>query len=140
MLNQIILVFIGFASGVAVSTAIIAFIVSVGVITKMAVTTGTEKHVKTYNNIILLGVIAGDVCTLFSFSIGISAILLAVVGLFSGIFIGVIAISLVEIMNVLPIMKERLGLNKGIRYIVYSIAAGKLVGSLVYWIQGGFGK
>ena len=42
-----------------------------------------------------------------------------------GIFYGIIAVSLAEVLNVLPIIHRRFNLNKGLQYFLLSLALGK---------------
>lgn len=58
-------------------------------------------------------------------------------GLFSGIFVGCLAVSLAEVIDVIPILSRRIGLKVGMRYFLLAIAIGKLVGSLIYFIIPG---
>ena len=55
-----------------------------------------------------------------------------------GIFVGVLAMALAEVLNVMPILMRRARLNKGITWFVVSFALGKLLGSLLYFLKDGF--
>lgn len=139
-MNTLLLIFIGFSVGSAIALAIAAFIVSVGAVTKMAVITGTEKFTNIYEMTILAGIMAGTIPIIFDFEFHINPIWLNIPGLFSGMFIGIVAISLVEIINVFPIMKQRTRLTKGLKYLIIAIALGKMIGSIIYWTIDGFVK
>ena len=58
--------------------------------------------------------------------------------LLCGIFVGVLAMALAEVLNVMPILMRRARLNKGITWFVVSFALGKLLGSLLYFLKDGF--
>ena len=58
---------------------------------------------------------------------------LAVLGLFSGIFVGGWILALAEIVNIFPILTRRIGLTKGLSLVVIAIALGKMSGSLIHF-------
>lgn len=65
--------------------------------------------------------------------------LLAVAGLFMGVFVGGWIMALAEVINVFPVYCRRLGITKGLGLIVIAIALGKTLGSLlIFW--KGWGK
>ena len=56
------------------------------------------------------------------------------VGFLMGGFIGLLASALTEVLNVIPVLLGRLNLQDYTKYILISLASGKVVGSLLYWI------
>ena len=56
----------------------------------------------------------------------------------TGIFVGVLAMALTEVLNVLPILLRRTRLTKGLPWLILAFALGKVVGSLVYFLIDGF--
>ena len=67
------------------------------------------------------------------FTLILIAVWLAVLGLFSGIFVGGWILALAEIVNIFPILTRRIGLTKGLSLVVIAIALGKMSGSLIYF-------
>jgi stage V sporulation protein AB len=59
-------------------------------------------------------------------------------GLAGGIFYGVLAMSLAEVLDMLPILSRRGGVRRGLYYFVLAVALGKTVGSLLYFLIPGF--
>jgi stage V sporulation protein AB len=57
-----------------------------------------------------------------------------------GVFLGCLAVCLAEILNVLPILGRRAGLQKGMGFFVIALAAGKTAGALIYFFGQGFSK
>ena len=55
---------------------------------------------------------------------------LAIFGLFSGIFIGCLAMALAESLRVIPIFVKRLKMKEGLPIILIAIALGKLAGTI----------
>ena len=56
-----------------------------------------------------------------------------IIGLFSGMFIGCLALAIAEMLDSIPIFTRRISFRHGIGLVVLSMAAGKLVGSLYYF-------
>mgnify|MGYP003171541122 FL=1 len=59
--------------------------------------------------------------------------LLGIWGLFSGMFVGCLALAIAEMLDSIPIFARRISLRHGIGLAVLSMAAGKVAGSLVYF-------
>lgn len=136
MLVNLLLALIGLASGYAVSAGIFAFIMSLGIIERMADVSRTTKHIKLYETIVLLGAVSGNLLTVYEFNVPLGKLGAGFLGLFSGIFTGLIAIALVEILKSIPIMFRRAKIQKGLGVVVLCIALGKLCGSLLQYVQG----
>ena len=60
--------------------------------------------------------------------------LLCVYGISAGIFVGSIAVALAEILNTFPITFRRMGLKVGLFWVMLAMAAGKVAGSLYYFL------
>ena len=56
-----------------------------------------------------------------------------VIGLMCGIFIGMLATALTEVLNVLPILAKRLRLTGYLFGLLMAMVAGKVAGSLFDW-------
>ena len=133
-----VLILIGFASGTVVSGAVFAFITAIGVVPRLAQKTQTQSYVKWYESAIVAGGIFGTAAGLFNLYIPIGGVLIAVFGLSIGIFYGVLAMSLAEVLNVIPILSRRGRLQRGMFFFVLAIALGKLTGSLLHALVPGF--
>jgi stage V sporulation protein AB len=55
-------------------------------------------------------------------------------GLLSGVFVGLLAAALTEVVNVLPILAKRIGMEPRIFWLLLAMMLGKVVGSLFQWI------
>lgn len=56
------------------------------------------------------------------------------VGLLAGVFVGMLAAALTEVLNVLPILAKRIGLRSKIIILLMAIVIGKIAGSLFHWL------
>ena len=131
------LAMLGFGSGTVIAGAVFAFITIIGVVPRLAQKTGTAKYVKYYETAIVAGGIFGTLAGIFNFYIPIG-IFSAVVSLCVGIFYGVLAMSLAETLDVIPILTRRGRVQQGMFFFIIAIALGKLCGSLAYFLIPGF--
>ena len=135
-MKQILLTIIGLSSGILVAGGLFGFIVSLGVISDFADRTHSGNKIRLYERALALGGSLGNVIDIFGISIPVGRWLLAVFGIFAGIFVGGWAMALAETLNVFPIFMRRAKLVGCIPYIILSIAIGKGIGSLIYFWYG----
>ena len=135
---SVLAVFIGLASGMVVSGAVFAFIAAIGVVPRMAMRTSTNECVILYEEAIIWGGIFGATTLVFDWRLHSPGFVVAALGLVAGVFFGVLAMSLAEVLDVLPILSKRLAIKGGLFWLVTAIALGKAAGSLLYFIISGF--
>lgn len=138
LLKHALSMLIGFGSGVVISGAVFAFITAIGVVPRLAQKTKTQAYVKWYEMAIALGGIFGTLAGLFKPHIPIGNVGVVLVAAGIGIFYGCIAMSLAEVLNVIPILSRRGNVQHGMFFFILAIALGKLVGSLLYMMLPGF--
>lgn len=132
-MGQIWITIIGFASGFIVAGGVVALMIGLGIITRFIGVTHTASHIRLYEDAILLGTVTGTILTVFEVQLLIGAWILGLAGFFMGIFVGGWILALAEVINVFPVYSRRLGLTKGISWIIIAIAAGKVIGSLLHF-------
>lgn len=136
--RYIILSLIGVGSGAVISGAVFAFIAIIGIVPRMAFKTDTQDKIKVYETAIILGGIFGAFTIFFNYYIPLNPIVVAFFGLCIGIFFGSLAVSLAEILDVIPILTRRLKIKNALKYFILSLAVGKAVGSALYYFVPGF--
>ena len=129
---------IGFASGLVIAGAVYAFITIVGVVPRLAQKTHTTDKIRLYETALALGGIFGTLAGIFHFLVPIGHVGVITASVINGIFVGCLAMSLAEVLNVIPILSRRVRLQRGMFFLVMAIAVGKLVGSLLYFLVPGF--
>ena len=137
-MKELFLVVFGAASGLLVSSGVFAFIAAIGIIPRMAWRTGTRQYVRFYEDAIVLGGIFGTTTMFVNYRLPSWGWLILAVALLEGFFVGVLAMALTEVLNVIPIMMRRARLTKGLQWIILAFALGKVVGSLLYYLVDGF--
>jgi stage V sporulation protein AB len=132
------MVALGFGSGAVISGAVFAFISVIGVIPRFAQKTGTQGYVVLYENAIIAGGIFGSTTMFIDYRLHVGAVVAAALSLCLGIFYGCLAVSLAEVLDVIPILTRRGKVERGMFYFILALALGKLAGSLVYFLISGF--
>lgn len=133
MKEQIFLGIVGLSGGLVIAGGVIALLVGLGVITRFVGLSHTAKHVRVFEDAIFFGAVFGTLMTVYQPTVPLEAAGLAVLGLFSGIFVGGWILALAEIVNIFPILARRIGLTKGLSIVVIAIALGKMTGSLMHF-------
>lgn len=128
----ILAIIIAFASGIIISGAVFAFIAIIGVVPRLAQKTRTEDKIRLYEEAIIWGGIIGTVSMIWDFYLPIGKFLAVLYSSCIGIFFGCLAVSLAEILNVLPILTRRGRIQTGLKYFILAVALGKLIGSIIY--------
>ena len=107
-IRQILLAVIGSSAGAVAAGGLFAFIAELGVISDFADRTHTGDKIQWYETCVMLGGILGNLFWLWQIPLHGGVILLAAVGIFSGMFVGCWSMALAEILYVLPIFVRRL--------------------------------
>ena len=138
LIRQITVIVFGLSSGIVISGAVFAFITVIGIVPRMAEKTATTGSVRLYEESIVFGGIAGTFLICFPFYLPIGRVAAALLSFCGGIFFGALAMSLAEVLDVIPILTRRGRIERGIYYFILAIAVGKLIGSLMYYMIPGF--
>lgn len=139
--KHILLAFLAFGCGAAVSAGTFAFLLVLGVVPRMLGKTQEASRIFLAENMIILGVLTGAVFSVFEWKatfpmVWISHLLFGVYGLSAGIFVGCIAVALAEILNTFPITFRRLNIKRGLSWVLFVMALGKMIGSFYYFFCG----
>jgi stage V sporulation protein AB len=132
--KAIAVIVIGLAGGLAVGTGFVAFLAVLGVIPRLTQLTKTMKWIYAYEWSAVFGAVTGGWMSLRSSALDISKYWLIPLGLFSGVFIGMLAAALTEVLNVWPILAKRIGMVDKIILLMMALVFGKVFGSLFYWM------
>lgn len=128
----------GLGAGGVLGTGIVSFISMIGVIPRLATKPKIRSHYLVLGSAATLGISTGTILYTWEIYLPIPSIVMAVFAVAFGMFVGCLAVALTEVLDVIPIMKRRLKLKKGLHLIVLVLALGKLVGALYYWLYPGF--
>lgn len=127
-------IFLGLASGLAVGSGFVAFLTVLGIIPRLTQLTKTMKNIHQYEWAAVIGALTGVVGSLRDPTLGISAYFLIPLGLAGGVFFGMLAAALTEVLNVLPILAKRMRVEGKIIILIMAIVLGKIFGSIFQWV------
>ena len=128
---QSAMVFIGFSSGVVISGGVFSFIAALGVVERFAEKTKTVPYIKLYEEAVMFGGILGCMDLFIDYRLNAGLFCGAVYCFFVGIFVGGLAVSLAEVLDVVPIFMRRTRLKTGTAIFITALALGKMAGSAV---------
>lgn len=138
-IRQLLLAIIGLSAGFVVSGGVFALITSTGLMPRLAGKSHTGKWVRLYETMAVLGGTLGNIFFIYQIPLSAGsfagAVLLALFGLFSGIFVGCLAVSLSEAVNTTAIFSRRVKLKQGLSFIVLSLAIGKMIGTIIQFVN-----
>lgn len=127
-------VIVGFAGGLAVGVGYVAFLTMLGIIPRLIHLSKSEKRIVIYVASAVLGSIFGTFLSFSDVTWNFSKMALIIWGSFHGIFIGMLAAALTEVLNVFPLLFKRIGMERHLFILLMAIVFGKIAGSLFQWI------
>lgn len=136
MWQQIGMAVIGFGGGMIAAGGMVALLIGLGITPRFAGITHTADRILLYEDFTMLGAVAGNVLQLYEPSLAVGKIGLAVYGLGAGMFLGAWILALAEMVDVFPIAIRRLKIKVGVPFIIMTVAAAKICGSLLYFYHG----
>ncbi|MUK87220.1 stage V sporulation protein AB [Ornithinibacillus sp. L9] len=134
ILVNIIQILIGFAGGLAVGSGFVAFLTVLGIIPRLIQIAKGNHLIKVLIGCVIGGSIFGTYLSFTGVSWNQPIILLVIWGLFHGIFNGMLAAALTEVLNVFPIITKRIGLEQYLLWLLMAVVFGKIAGSLFQWL------
>lgn len=132
-MRYVIVPLVGFSNGIIVGSGIVALISVLQIIPRIAQLTKTYDNVKLYEDIIVMGAVVASITSLTGIGINLGRVSVVIVGFSMGMFVGLLASALAEVLNVMPVLIRRFKLNGYITFIVYSLIFGKVIGSFLNW-------
>ncbi|MCP3025797.1 stage V sporulation protein AB [Halobacillus sp. A5] len=131
---RIIEALIGLASGIAVGTGFVAFITVLGIVPRLMQLSHTESKIIYYEAAIILGVFAGIYLSFGNHTMSVPVIGLVLWGVLHGMFVGMLAAALTEVLNVFPLLFKRIGIESYLFTLLMALSLGKIAGSLFQWV------
>ena len=136
MWTELLLGFLGLASGMAVAGGMFALLMALGVVSRFAGKTHTAAYVMRYEDAAALGGIFGNLFSIYQFPIPAGVPGAALFGFLSGVFTGAWAMALTEIVDAVPIFSRRIRLKTGMPWIILAMALGRSFGAWVHAYYG----
>ncbi len=150
MFNLLLLGFSGLTFGMLTAAGVFTVLSAVGLIPRLIGATHSAKEIWLYEDMVMGGTIVGGVYYCFSDFAAwgawsmqvipasvwgiIGVALLIIIGVFSGMFTGCLALAIAEMLDSIPIFTRRISFRHGLGCMVLAIAIGKLCGSLYFFV------
>ncbi|GKU81073.1 stage V sporulation protein AB [Niallia sp. NCCP-28] len=134
IINILFVIFIGLAWGTTVGAGYVAFLTVFGIIPRLTQLTKTGNKIYAYEWSVVCGAVCGTLAFLREPVFSLPAILLLFFGLAGGVYVGMIAAALTEVLNVFPLLAKRVGIDDRLLILMMAIVLGKICGSLFHWM------
>ncbi|WP_078553163.1 stage V sporulation protein AB [Bacillus alkalicellulosilyticus] len=134
VIEAVLSIFIGLGGGLAVGGGFVAFLSVLGIVPRLTQLSKTQKYIAIYEWSVVLGALTGATASLNDLELHLTEWLLLPIGLACGMFVGMLAAALTEVLNVLPILSKRIGVQEKIVILLMAIVLGKMFGSLFHWV------
>nr|WP_282706889.1 stage V sporulation protein AB [Natroniella acetigena] len=116
----------------------VAFLLVLDVIPRLIQVSDSKEYIKLYQVLVIVGPLLATKFQFYKWKLPsiniINTVLVIMMGFIFGIFIGLLAGALTEVLKVLPILSRRLGLQSYLGELLAIIILGKAIGSLIYWL------
>ena len=131
---DILEVIVGLSSGIVIGGAFIALLTFLGVIPRLLQWVKDASYHRTCTVPLLTGTLCGTLFTFADITFSLPILVTSLWGLLQGIFNGMLAAALVEVLRVFPLLAKRIGLSVHIRLLMMAVVFGKIAGSLFQWL------
>ncbi len=132
--RELFAVLVGLGGGLAVGSGLVAFIVVLDIIPRLAQLTNSRAYIQSYQWALVSGAVFFTVCDFFSIGVRLPPLVTSAVGMLAGIFVGTLAAGLTEVLNVFPILAKRLRMEAYLIGFLMAMVFGKVIGSLTQWL------
>ncbi len=133
-MTDIFLVLLGLAGGLAVGSGLVALLIVFDLIPRLAQLAGAYRMSAWFESALIGGSLFFTFADFLDWKLSVPfGPLLGGIGLLDGIFIGMLAAALTEVINVLPILAKRMNLSSYMVALVMAMVIGKTIGSLFDW-------
>lgn len=125
-----------FASGAIIASAIFAFIIAIGLLPRIIYKADVQKYVYFFESLIVIGALFGVLIIEYEWSFNIPLIINIYTFFIAGIFTGCLAMSIAEVIDVIPVVVRRFNLYKHVTLLIVCIGLGKGIGSFIFYFFG----
>ncbi|WP_379353292.1 MULTISPECIES: stage V sporulation protein AB [unclassified Paenibacillus] len=135
LLVNLFIAVLGLAGGLAVGSGLVALLIVFDLIPRLAQLARAFRSSIWFETAIISGSLYWTFADFMDWKLRLPhAFALSGAGFLDGIFVGMLAAALTEVMNVLPILAKRMNLSRFMVGLVMAMVLGKTVGSLFDWL------
>lgn len=126
---------LGIAGGLAVGSGLVALLIVLDLIPRLAQLAYGFRKSLWFETAVMSGAVFWSLADFLEMKLWLPRqVTLLGVGLLDGLFVGMLAAALTEVMNVLPILAKRLRLSRHLVSLLMAMVLGKVTGSLFDWL------
>ncbi|MFC5403873.1 stage V sporulation protein AB [Cohnella soli] len=133
-LTGALMVAVGLAGGFSVGSAFVALLIVLDLIPRLVQLTKAHRRSGLFESAILAGAVIWSCADQFDWKLGWPDGILLFPAVFQGLFVGMLAAALTEVLNVLPIFSKRFRLKSYMFLLLMAMVLGKVTGSLIDWL------
>ncbi|MGM0880527.1 MAG: stage V sporulation protein AB [Bacillota bacterium] len=134
-LENVFVAMLGLAGGLAVGSGLVALLIVLDLIPRLAQIANAYRMSIWFETAVICGSLFWTFTDFMDWKFAFPpGVFLSAAGLFDGMFIGMLAAALTEVMNVLPILAKRMNLSDFMIALVMAMVFGKTLGSLFDWL------
>lgn len=141
-MSRVLMSLLCFSQGIVAGSAWVALLTVLDLVPRLATLTRPRPQTVFLEMAILGGSLYAALADLGNLRAGAGGvtmglrivIVVPLVSLFCGVFIGMLAASLAEVLNVLPVLTRRFGIHSYAGFLISALAIGKTVGSFIGFI------
>jgi stage V sporulation protein AB len=122
------------AGGIAVGTSLVALITVLDILPRLSQLSRSSNVVHAFEVALVAGSLLFTLAHFFEWTFRITPVFVALIGGLQGMFMGLLAASLIEVLNVIPIISKRLRIQHSLGILLIAVVLGKISGSLFDWL------
>lgn len=127
----------GITAGAATAGGVFAFLMKIGIYSRMIGSSHTIRLLKFYEWMIISGIIWGGIYTEYpDLPLPFGYWFVVLWGLCAGMFVGCVSAALAEVLTVFPVLFRRLKVESGLSFYMVMMALGKMTGAFWYFFHG----
>ncbi|MNZ72594.1 hypothetical protein D3C78_909750 [compost metagenome] len=135
VLSYAFVALLGLSGGLAVGSGLVALLIVLDLIPRLAQLAQAYRLSIWYETAVVSGSLYWTFADFLDWKLGQPfMIILCGIGLIDGMFVGMLAAALTEVVNVLPILAKRMNLVNYMIALVMAMVMGKVLGSIVDWL------
>ncbi|OEF97240.1 stage V sporulation protein AB [Vulcanibacillus modesticaldus] len=130
--QSILLVIVGLAGGFVVGSGFVAFITVLDIVPRLTQLIKGFKYISWFQRALIYGAVTFTWLDFRGIVLNLPSLFSLIFGAFAGMFVGMLAAALTEVLNVLPIFAKRLNMANAILFLLMAMVLGKVTGSLFH--------
>ncbi len=127
-------------AGAAVGTSIASLFAALDIIPRLNIGVREKDRTRLWQSAVIVGGIVSTMVYTFGVGMSLGKIASGTAGLLHGVFVGLLAGALTEVLNIIPILTQRLKLKNGEKTIINALIIGKTMGALFFFLVNYFSE